>query len=87
MPPKPPVTATVHTLPFARLAWDDFERMGMALLINYEGVQHYGAAGGEEGRDIVATKNGDLWYVQCKRLKKCGAERLLNEIEQLTSKR
>ena len=47
MTPKPPVTATVHTLPFARLAWDDFERMGMALLIKegYEGVQHYGAAG------------------------------------------
>ena len=38
----------------------------------FENPQHYGAAGGEQGRDIVAYRDGDLWYVQCKRVKQCG---------------
>ena len=49
----------------------------------FENPQHYGAAGGEQGRDIVAHRDGDVWYVQCKRVKQCGPQVLLDEIEKV----
>ncbi|MCS6843904.1 MAG: restriction endonuclease [Caldilineales bacterium] len=85
--PRPVITATTHVLPFDRLSWEDFERLGMALLLRegFSGLQHYGAAGGERGRDIVAQRNGNLWYVQCKRVKKLSPQALLSELEKLHS--
>lgn len=84
---KPYVTKTTHVLPFERLSWQDFERLGLALLLREEwgGAQHYGGSGGERGRDIVAYRNGDLWYVQCKRVKECGPHLLLAEVDKLAS--
>jgi tetratricopeptide (TPR) repeat protein len=81
---KPPITGTTHTLPFERLSPLDFERLCLALLAR-EGfdTQHYGAAGGEQGRDIVAHCHGELWYVQCKRVKECGPQVLLDEVEKV----
>jgi len=82
---RPAVTSTSHTLPFERLSPEDFERLCLALLPHegFESPEHYGAAGGDRGRDIVARRDGDLWYVQCKRVKECGPQVLLDEIEKV----
>ncbi len=82
---QPAITRTTHTLPFDRLSWHDFERLCLALLLREgsENPQHYGAAGGEQGRDIVACRNGELWYVQCKRIKQCGPQVLLDEVKNI----
>ena len=34
----------------------------------YERAEHLGAAGSEQGRDIIAWREGDLWAFQCKRV-------------------
>jgi tetratricopeptide (TPR) repeat protein len=83
--PRPPVTHGTRTLPFDQLAWDDFERLCLALLPQegFSRSQHYGAGGSEQGRDIVAYRDGDLWYAQCKRVKRCGPKVLLDEIEKI----
>jgi hypothetical protein len=83
--PKPTITQTTRPLPFDQLPWDDFERLCLMLLprMGFENPQHYGAAGGERGRDIVAHRDGELWYVQCKQVKQCGPKVLLDEIEKV----
>lgn len=84
-PSKPPVVRPTRALPFDQLPWDDFERLCLMLLPRegFENPQHYGAAGSEQGRDIVACHGGNLWYVQCKQVKQCGPKVLLNEIEKV----
>lgn len=79
---KPVITRTTHTLPFERLSWQDFERLSLALLLreDFDNPSHYGVVGGEHGRDIIAQRNGDIWYVQCKRRAQCGPQELLQEI-------
>lgn len=83
---RPTITRTTHTLPFDRLSPQDFERLCLALLPRegFENPLHYGGeAGGEQGRDIVTRRDGELWYVQCKRVKRCGPKVLLDEIEKI----
>jgi tetratricopeptide (TPR) repeat protein len=82
---KPAITGTRHELPFDKLSPRDFERLCMALLPHqgFENPHHYGAAGSERGRDIVAQRGGARWYVQCKRVKECGPQILLDEIEKV----
>ena len=82
---RPTVTGTTHVLPFDRLSPRDFERLCLALLPHedFDDPEHYGAAGGEHGRDIVAHRRGKLWYVQCKRVKECGPQLLLDEVEKV----
>ncbi len=70
MSKKPSVTKTTHILPFERLSPLDFERLCL-WLVRREGfanVEHLGAAGSEQGRDIVARKEGRRWAFQCKRV-------------------
>ena len=71
---KPPITGAQHETPFDKLSPRDFERLCLALLPRqaFDNPRHYGAAGGERGRDIVAQRAGQRWYVQCKRVKQCG---------------
>ena len=48
----------------------DFERLCL-WLVQREGFdrpEHLGAAGKEQGRDIVAWREGQLWAFQCKRV-------------------
>ena len=80
---KPAITRTTHTLPFERLSWQDFERLSLALLLreDFDNPHHYGVVGGEHGRDIIAQRNGNIWYVQCKRRAQCGAQELLQELD------
>jgi hypothetical protein len=72
-PSQPPITRTTHTLPFERLSPRDFERLCLWLVERegYERAEHLGAAGSEQGRDIIAywpAPSGDgLWYFQRKR--------------------
>jgi hypothetical protein len=68
--PKPTFTGTTHTLPFHQLSPRDFERMCLWLVERegFERAEHLGAAGSEQGRDIVAWRDGQLWVFQCKRV-------------------
>jgi len=61
---QPSITRTTHTLPFDELSPRDFERLCLWLVERKgdERAEHLGAAGNEQGRDIVAWWRGDeLW--------------------------
>jgi hypothetical protein len=55
-PSQPPITCTTHTLPFDELSPRDFERLCLWLVEHegYERAKHLGAAGSEQGHDIIA---------------------------------
>jgi len=82
---QPPITRTTHTLPFDRLSPRDFERLCLWLVERegYERAEHLGAAGSEQGRDIVAWREGALWAFQCKRVRRFGPKDALAEIEKV----
>jgi hypothetical protein len=67
---KPSITGTTHTLPFHQLSPRDFERLCLWLVQRegFDQAEHLGAAGKEQGRDIVAWREGQLWAFQCKRV-------------------
>jgi hypothetical protein len=84
---RPPVTRTLHPLPFENLSPSDFERLCL-WLVEREGwlrPQHFGEAGSEQGRDVIAwkaTATGEqLWYFQCKRYRSPGAKTCRDEVE------
>jgi hypothetical protein len=83
---RPAVTATTHVLPFDRLSPAEFERLCLWLVVRegYVRAEHYGLAGTEQGRDVIAyrpTDQGDqLWYFQCKRYRTIGAATLKAEV-------
>ena len=84
---KPPLTNTVHILPFDKLSPLDFERLCLWLAERegYVHAEHLGLAGSEQGRDVVAYKpapGGDeLWYFQCKRYASIRAKTLKDEVD------
>jgi tetratricopeptide (TPR) repeat protein len=82
---KPPMSGTSHTLPFDKLSPHDFERLCLWLVEReeYEHAEHLGAAGSEQGRDIVAWREGKLWAFQCKRVQRFGPKDALKEVEKL----
>jgi tetratricopeptide (TPR) repeat protein len=71
---KPSITGTAHTLPFDRLSPRDFERLCLWLIERegFERAEHLGAAGSEQGRDLVAWREGVRWAFQCKRVLRFG---------------
>jgi tetratricopeptide (TPR) repeat protein len=82
---KPAITGTQHELPFEKLSPGDFERLCLDLL-QHEGftdAEHLGAAGSEQGRDIVAWRDGKLWAFQCKRVRSFGSANALKEIKKV----
>jgi len=83
--PKPTITATTHTLPFHQLSPRDFERLCLWLVERegYERAEHLGAAGSEQGRDIVAWREGEVWAFQCKRVKRFGPQNAVEEVEKV----
>ncbi len=86
MPPKKPeITGTAHVLPFDKLSPDDFERMCVWLVQRegFEAVEHLGAAGSEQGRDITARRDGKLWAFQCKRVQRFSYATGVKEINKL----
>jgi hypothetical protein len=49
----------------------------------YERAEHLGAAGSEQGRDIVTWRGDYLWAFQCKRVQTFGPRNVLAEIEKI----
>jgi hypothetical protein len=84
-PSQPAITRTTHTLPFDELSPRDFERLCPWLVERegYERAEHLGAAGSEQGRDIVAWREGKLWAFQCKRVRSFGPKAALAEVEKV----
>ena len=68
---RPPATGTAHTLPYHQLSPRDFERLCLWLVQRegFDQAEHLGAAGKEQGRDITAQREGQLWAFQCKRVR------------------
>ncbi len=85
MAERPQVTRTTHILPFERLSPLDFERLCLWLVRRegYERAEHLGAAGGEQGRDIVAWRDGRRVVFQCKRVNRLDSSGAEREIEKL----
>jgi tetratricopeptide (TPR) repeat protein len=84
---KPSVTKSNHLLPFDKLSPEQFEILCL-WLVDREGylrAEHLGAAGSEQGRDVIAYRAADggeqLWYFQCKRYQKISAATLIEEAE------
>ena len=84
---KPVITRTTHALPFNRLSPRDFERLCLWLVERegYEHTEHLGAAGSEQGRDIIAWQDGRLWAFQCKRVQTFGPSNAIREAEKVLS--
>jgi HJR/Mrr/RecB family endonuclease len=84
-PSQPPITRTTRTLSFDKLSPDDFERLCLWLVERegYERAEHLGAAGSEQGRDIIAWREGALWAFQCKRVQRFGPKDALAEVEKV----
>jgi tetratricopeptide (TPR) repeat protein len=82
---KPLITGTTHILPFDKLSPRDFERLCLWLVERegYERAEHLGAAGGEQGRDIIAWRGHELWAFQCKRVQRFGPQDALTEVEKV----
>jgi len=82
---RPPMTGTAHTLPFDKLSARDFERLCLWLVKRqgYEGAEHLGASGSEQGRDIVAWREGRLWAFQCKRVEHFGPTNAEVEVDKV----
>jgi hypothetical protein len=83
--PKPTITGTTHTLPFHQLSPRDFERMCLWLVERegFERAEHLGAAGSEQGRDIVAWHLDQLWAFQCKRVQHFGPKSAEAEVDKV----
>jgi len=81
----PPITRTTHALPFDELSPRDFERLCLWLVQRegYERAEHLGAAGGEQGRDVVAWREGARWAFQCKRVRRFGPRDALAEVDKV----
>ena len=85
---KPVVTGSTHELPFERLSPFQFERLSMWLLQaeGFDRVEHFGAAGGDHGRDLVAYRGGDgdrPFVAQCKRRVSVGAAELEQDVAKI----
>jgi len=82
---KPTTTGTAHTLPFNQLSPRDFERLCLWLVERegYKRAEHLGAAGSEQGRDLIAWRRDALWAFQCKRVQNFYPKQALAEVEKV----
>ncbi len=84
---KPNVTKGTHLLPYGELSPLEFERLCLWLVERkgYLRPEHLGAAGSEQGRDVIAYRatesSEQLWYFQCKRYKTISAATLIKEVK------
>lgn len=71
---RPPLTRGTHLLPLASRSPADFERLcyGLVCREGLSRVEHVGAAGRDDGCDIVAFRRGRRVVFQCKRSEKLG---------------
>ena len=82
---KPSQTGTTHPLPFKNLSPRDFERLCLWLVERegYSRAEHLGAAGRDQGLDIVAWRKGTRWGSQCKRVQYLGPKNALAEVKKV----
>ena len=84
---KPPITGYDSiSCPSTVLAHSDFERLCLvagASVKALNGAEHLGAAGSEQGRDIIAWREGEQWAFQCKRANRLPPPRPEQEIQKL----
>lgn len=85
---RPSATATKHVLPFEKLDPTTFERLCLWLVRakGYLQPEHYGLAGTDHGRDIVAyhpVNMTNLFYFQCKRTSQTDTESLKREVDKI----
>lgn len=82
---KPTITGTAHPLPFNQLSPRDFERLCLWLVERegYERAEHLGAAGSEQGRDLIAWRGDELWAFQSKRVQYFYPKQALAEVEKV----
>lgn len=85
MADQPPLTRLTHTLPFEKLGPADFERLCLWLVERegYDRTEALGEAGSEQGRDIVAWRDGSRVVFQCKRVEKLDSGKAAKEIAKL----
>jgi len=86
---SPPLTGTNHSLPFDRLSPADFERLALYLLKRegFKDIEHLGASGSEQGRDLEAKKDGRRIIAQCKRVQHFGPTDALRAISTIPQAR
>jgi tetratricopeptide (TPR) repeat protein len=88
---KPTIITTRKPLPFHELSPSEFERLCLWLvdLEGYTRVQHFGEAGSEQGRDVIAyerTVTGEqLTYFQCKRYNKINLSILKRDVDKFAA--
>ncbi len=82
---KPVLTRTANPLSFDQLEPGQFERLCIWLVEEekFEEVEHFGEAGSEGGRDVVASKGGRRWVFQCKRMRRFSLADATTEIAKL----
>ncbi len=82
---KPLLASMRLRLPFDQLSAADFERLCLWLVRRegFEVVEHLGEAGSEQGRDIVARREGLRYAFQCKRVQRFTAADARREIEKI----
>ncbi len=83
--PKPAQASTRLRLPLDQLSPADFERLCLWLVRRegFEAVEHLGEAGSEQGRDLVARRDGRRFAFQCKRVQRFAAADAKREIDKI----
>ncbi|MEM7244365.1 MAG: SUMF1/EgtB/PvdO family nonheme iron enzyme [Acidobacteriota bacterium] len=84
---RPSLTKSTHVLPFASLDPITFERLCLRLVEaeGYTDVEHLGAAGNEQGRDLLARRGDARVAIQCKRVERFEAAHAIAEIRKVRS--
>ncbi len=84
---KPPLTSTRLPLPFEQLSPAAFERLclWLARREGFDGVEYLGQAGSEQGRDLVARRDGRRFAFQCKRVQRFAAADAAREVAKIRS--
>ena len=88
---KPKLTASAHLLPFNELDPASFERLCFWLVVKagYERAEHYGLAGSDQGRDVMAYRRvmgvSQRWHFQAKRMARPTVAALRTEIDKISA--
>lgn len=82
-----PLTGSNHPLPFEKLAPLDFERLCYWLVKRegYTDVEHIGASGNEQGRDLIARRQDRRVVFQCKRVTEFQPRDVIREFDKLSA--
>lgn len=88
---EPPINSKIQELPLEKLAWEDFEKLCLAIIqkeFSVNDCEIYGIKGqAQQGIDIFANKsNGKYNSYQCKRYQKFDLDDINNAVDYFKSK-